>query len=791
MKITLKGCTAEPLGSYLKGLAVLRLIGTQKEPDIKGWWEDGVFSVESSLNQDAIVEFFMNEYRPTPIVAPWRGGGGFYEGDNKIGLRGILGTTSSRFENYRRTIEEIMLWPEIPSEQKIEHMLSTFKAIAEEKGGKSQESMSALLKETKKSLGGLESMPAAKDYLTMTMEDLKASGVDASGRSAIKGALSHLKKVRTSINQVRRSSSGNAIIQKCRNRLSGEVIEWLDAAVIVGEDSKAKPNCPRILGTGGNEGRLDYTNTFMSHVYDLLISPDDSSESKGLLRNALFDEFTDRYSISSAGQYDPGRAGGYNQGYGIEQKDFPTNPWNFVLTLEGTVLWASGIGRRHGVESRGVLRSPFTAHATVAGYGSSQNDSKDAARAEIWVPLWRNPLGIKELKAFLSEGRAEVGRRIAANGIQFAEAASSFGVDRGVGDFVRYSLLKRRGDSYVALPTGVFHVGLRKETDLIRELETILMRLDAFLRKMQSMPSEFSSARRQIDEMMFEVLLRGGSVRMKRLVMAIGKMEKLLAIRDITKEPILKSPMVGLSPRWLVAADDGSIEYRVAAALASLRPTGKVGPIRANLAPVDPRRPYAWVSNDMQMAWAGKDFSARLSGLLIRRMMDAERLNCDTNPLRTELRLRTEDIAYFMERPIDDAMIEDLLFGLMWVNMDRREATGKACGVLAGRWRQPILQQPIRRDWALLKLLFLPHDVRRGGKEVRIKPEPSVVPLLRAGRIGDACKIASRRLYSCGLPSISSSFQDGAEGGRIAAALLLPVSNEMNLMDMALGREER
>src|ERR1700752_1859980 len=82
-----------------------------------------------------------------------------------------------------------------------------------------------------------------------------------------------------------------------------------------------------------------------------------------LLRNALFGEATAGFELNSFGQYDPGRAGGYNQGPGVETKDFPVNSWNFVLAMEGTIAWASGLSRRQGVGSSQRASSPFTVRA--------------------------------------------------------------------------------------------------------------------------------------------------------------------------------------------------------------------------------------------------------------------------------------------------------------------------------------------------------------------------------------------------------------------------------------------
>jgi len=76
------------------------------------------------------------------------------------------------------------------------------------------------------------------------------------------------------------------------------------------------------------------------------------------------------------------------------------------------------------------------------------------------------------------------------------------------------------------------------------------------------------------------------------------------------------------------------------------------------------------------------------------------------------------------------------------------------------------------------------------GLAVTIKPEPSVVSLLTADHVGEACRIAMRRLRASGLSPLphprrggvvrDNDWQElesfGSDGQRLVAALLLPLS---------------
>ena len=91
--LRLGGCTLEPLGSYLKALSVLRLVSEQADGSARGWWDRGSFCLETELDEDRLVAFFLESYAPTPILSPWNGGSGFYPKDRKVGIQAIAGSS--------------------------------------------------------------------------------------------------------------------------------------------------------------------------------------------------------------------------------------------------------------------------------------------------------------------------------------------------------------------------------------------------------------------------------------------------------------------------------------------------------------------------------------------------------------------------------------------------------------------------------------------------------------------------------------------------------------------------
>jgi CRISPR-associated protein Csx17 len=237
-----------------------------------------------------------------------------------------------------------------------------------------------------------------------------------------------------------------------------------------------------------------------------------------------------------------------------------------------------------------------------------------------------------------------------------------------------------------------------------------------------------------------------------------------------------------------LAADDGSIEVRLAAALASLTACGKVGPLRANLAPVDPAKPWEWARKNLQTAWSGNTVQARLAEVLTRRMMDAERLNAPGNPVAARIALHPLDAMALVTGRLDAGRLEDLLFGMTWVRWGAAPASPDPCREASRRWATPLRDSVMPRPYVLLKHLFLAEGVRLPGqaKMISIRAEPSVIPLLRANRISQACAVAERRLFASGLNVLRTAFPDSGQGTALAAALLVPVRQSARLTQMIL-----
>ena len=159
--------------------------------------------------------------------------------------------------------------------------------------------------------------------------------------------------------------------------------------------------------------------------------------------------------------------------------------------------------------------------------------------------------------------------------------------------------------------------------------------------------------------------------------------------------------------------------------------------------------------------------------------MDGKRKGCEKLPLNFRSTVSLETITRFLNGDTDDGRIEELLWGLILVKQPR-------AGSFPG-YSSSSPTAPLPRSFALLKLLLLPGPVKTPEGSVSIGVEPQVLPLLRAGRLDEACTIASRRLRASGLVpmtakcegfriSMGEKIWGKVDPLRLAAALLLPVS---------------
>lgn len=764
-EILLAGCAPIPLASYVKALGVFRLVAEQKDNGARGCWCDEAFVLATALTKEGLVRFFLDEYRPSPIISPWNGGSGFY------------------FQE-----------------------------------GKSNEKDAATGKKIK--TGVRDQQTAA----TRILDSFAAT--KSNDRLALyKGVISQTRDALRELNLVEAPADDKkrALVMRLRACLPEECLTWLDAAIALTGESLG---FPPLLGSGGNDGNLDFSSNFMQRLADV-IDTETGVTRRGAqepLESALFGSATTVVGNGAIGQFAPGAAGGPNATAGFERGTL-VNSWDYILMLEGGLLFAASATRRLGVTSdSGALGYPFTVRATsAAGAGAAISDEGDA-RGEIWLPLWNRSASLAEIAALFSEGRATLGRRPVQDGLDFARAAATLGVNRGVAAFQRFSFLQRSGRAYVAAPMSRFRVQHNPRADLLNDLDRGAW-LQSFRRyaRGDNAPVRLRSLAHGLDESIFAMTQDASPRAVQRTLIALGEAAAYLVSSSKARDPKegKQKPPPRLRSAWFHAADDESTEFRIAAALAGLgRAPARAGkapndetdvdcavgeeaeeedeareddgalaesvvaeeeqfgriipppPLRAHLAPLDEKFWYArfhkWSDKSALIGWGGGALARNLAAVVERRLLFAAQRNLDGGPFDGRAPADLTSVLAFLAGDTDDARIAALAQGLAWADAPNFISTQAA---------QP---QPLPLAYALLKPLFAPiehvRSVNSVPRDIRLPVPPGLVARLRAGEVGAAVMAACRRTRASGLrATFEAADVAGVDGPRLLASLLIPI----------------
>lgn len=584
------------------------------------------------------------------------------------------------------------------------------------------------------------------------------------------------------------------LMRLCRNELPDNALTpWFDAVFILTSDSR---KFPPLLGTGGNEGSGSYVSMFAQLVVSLLIDAQDD----GKVANALFGDFTSKLESISVGHFSPGALGGPNSSQGLEGGG-GANPWDYLLAIEGTLLFAGGPARRLGSDTPGRVGAfPFCVEPVAVGYASeSDNEQENGTRAELWLPIWsQEPTTLAELKYLFNEGRVQLGRHQARNAIEFSLALNLLGVNRGIGAFVRYAFVMRNGLSYFAVPLGRVPVTPKPEARLLDEpsLTSWLGRLRLATRDKEKTPVRYRAALRQVDRTIYEFSTKNqeSSKVLNNVLRSLGRAEQTLALSHRFRDEHNIRPLQRLSPKWLEQADDKSVEFRLAASLAGLAGVREVGPFRAYLESVEPTKfpdQYEWHSDQNKSAvWSNRSVANNLSSIFLRRQMEAFRDNQSLIPMRSPRPASLSDVVEWIYEKTDDEKLGELIWGLSalaWSEVEFRARKFEPTSIpfeygvprlLVEPWDLTV--DPRWGNWRLTK------EESNGSKGAF---DPAIFRVLASNQpnaIGRSVDQAARRLRAVGhvvqghrnqrLASRSLAVASSLRADRLLAAMLFPLA---------------
>ena len=604
-KITLTGCSPDPLMSNLKALGIFRIIAEQADPCVTACWNNNRFIIYTKMTENDIITFFLEKYMPTPIVSPWNNGSGFYD-KKQSSVDHIRNSENSRMKEYQNTIK------------KIDEIIA-------------------------------EIVPEYVEFRKM-----KIRGED---ESKINDASKIIKKIT--------DEKKGEILRQCRNKVRDDIIPWLDAAYAINSN---KPSYGPMLGSGGNDGNFEISANFMEWTSKLIDGTDKDRSKKqstygrreSLLKNSLFQEYAYLEDSSFAYFYPGGYVGpaicGKNKKYSM------LNPWDFILTIEGTMLFAGSISRRSN--SR-LAAFPFIASASTAGYDTACEEKN---RGEIWIPLWRQPATYEEIKHVFNEGRVQIDAKNASSGVDFAKAIVTLGIESGLSAFYRFGIFERKGLAYFATCLGKIDTKINQKTHLLSDLDDWLNRIKQAQRRLKNPPKSMDSLLRNMDDAIIKFCTYETKKYLQQVLIVAGKIERLVSYSSNFNVKI--DPMPELSYEWIDACYDNTPEYRLAVSLAAISSSEQ--PIRNNLEPITDDKYPKWKAKSPKMVWRNTDLIHNMIAILERRCIESQKSKSRIQ-LYSPMPAPLKDVMLFLNGNVDYNKISDMLLALSTIRYNNQD----------------------------------------------------------------------------------------------------------------------
>lgn len=772
--LELRGCTPEPLGNYLKGLGIFRLIAEQADPQARAWWKDGVLWLHTKWSRDEVVNFFLHGfgevrakrdriYSPTPIFAPWGGRPGFYKDGN----------------------------------DKAKKRLDVLRDLNPPGRFTASQQVVKLTDEILKSRGWSDVAKKKRAQLKPLIITAMRNGWGDSAVDWFDACLSLEEDARFGFLYGTGGNEGSADITNNFWELIGEAIglptptvdtnECLIATLfsgprIGGTSRTAGQHFP--LGAGSSNCGQDFFSSSSTNPWDVLLM----MEGAVLFAGAT----TKRLS-----QHGKGKAA------------FP-----FMIDHLASDEASTSI-KDEAKQDAQVMR----------------------CRAEFWMPLWTQPTSLPGIRALLAEGKLQrVSGERTEHTLHAMEAIKTLGVARGVDSFHRVALFERRGKGYYLASSLGYH-STAHEPDLLAprlaEIDDFRQRVYSKLREGPGIPDRVMRARQALHTALAMLLTRDEH---KSLPARETLVEVLTRVAGVEREvSLLKdreqflNPCPPLSRAWM-PEDANDADLGLARAIAGIAAWGEssdpnrpaVDAIRSNLLQVERRgRAWQWDETSRSMVWSrGASLTANLSAVLRRRLIDAQRGSGDGLPLWSPHGATYADLLACWNGDINEDRLAELIHGFALIDSGRwsqaridnwQHQRQERCEtpnidtsqtyfvdeIPHGRLRVPKWLEPdfdsaceLPRVYHLLKLCFLGgrlprrpverESSRRTGEEPFLRECLDVLTLLEAGRLADATQLAACRLRAKGYPSVlrdvdMASLVTNLDCRRLAGMMLIPV----------------
>ncbi len=571
------------------------------------------------------------------------------------------------------------------------------------------------------------------------------------------------------------------VVALYRARCPEAALAWIDTAVVIGTRDAG---FPPIVGSGGNDGRLDFGVTFAQYALGMMEGkPERGVDRAALLHDALHGTSSATLVSGSLGQYAPATAVMFNISNGVGGQGL-SNPWDYIFALEGAVAFAGALVKRANGADRPSY--PFSFMSLAAGYGSA-SDGEDT-RGEIWLPVWTGAATWPAVAALVRRGRLEVdvsnerttASRAARNGLDAVHGALTLGVASGVKRMERVVLAARNGLAFAGTSAGAIYVGERRDPALASLNRDTLQWVNRTASlEIGAQPRE---AIRKYEEAIYAYGATPIHDRIERarafqeVIAALGRIDRTIALappRDHRPLPFLDRALLTQEG----PLDDGSAEHRIALAIASLGASQGANPpmwLRYDLVGVRHGGTQLVYGSDRATLWQS-DPKAMLAAIAARRTRDVASAKGD-GPARFSLEASVcaelRDFEFLLAEELDLDRIGQLVLGYAII-APAEQAPKHERDPAMNAAKQPRDVAELPSAFAILKLAI--DRVRVPGADAKRPPlDAEIVPLLLAGSDDRALATAERRLRATGFAPRDIRDMFVSDPLLYAAALLIP-----------------
>lgn len=397
------------------------------------------------------------------------------------------------------------------------------------------------------------------------------------------------------------------------------------------------------------------------------------------------------------------------------------------------------------------------------------------------MPLWTSPLTLRELRQFLSEGRAQLGRKSAGEPLDLARAVARLGTARGIVAFERFGYIERNGQANLAVALGRFRVPEQSAPELacLDDLDVWLRRLRREARA-KTAPARLRLVERRLADALFALVQHPAEPgRWQTVLLALADVEGV----QVTGSGYGAGPVPRLRPEWVSAANDDSAGLRLALACALQYglPRGakkRPDPVRRHWLPLQQGR-FATTGTGGQTrlerraecVLLGRSGLQDACALVLRRQIEAAQQGDRHLPLVAArgAAAHPSDLAALVAGEVD---------------LDRTLALARALMALdAARWAtcpRPLARPRARRvpddAWLTLRLASLPWALPDGRDP---GGDPAILRRLVAGDATAAVELSLRRLAGAGIhATVRTAAASSETATRWAAALAFPIHRD-------------